>query len=160
MKTTAVATLPRRSSRQLQEASASKSADRGQKVLATASSKKKIRRSQFSPLIFWTWRQWKPRRRQRCNEGCQGSCTKFPQRSRLMARKSWRRPRQKKKLGVRNFPPDFLDLEAMETTAPATLQRRLSRQLQEASASKSADRGQKVLATASSKKIRRSQFSP
>ena len=93
METTAPATLQRRLSRQLQEASASKSADRGQKVLATASSKKK--------------------------------------------------------LGVRNFPPDFLDLEAMETTAPATLPRRLSRQLQEVLAVESADPGQKVLTTSS-----------
>ena len=96
METMAVATLSRRLSRQLQEVSAAESADPGQKVLTTASSKKK-------------------------------------------------------KLGVRNFPPDFLDLEAMKTTAVATLPRRSSRQLQEASASKSADRGQKVLATASSK---------
>ena len=93
METTAPATLLRRLSRQLQEASASKSADRGQKVLATASSKKK--------------------------------------------------------LGVRNFPPDFLDLEAMENTAPATLPRRLSRQLQEVPAAESADPGQKVLTTSS-----------
>ena len=96
IETTAPATLPRKLSRQLHEVSAAESADPGQKVLTTASSKKK--------------------------------------------------------LGVRNFPPDFLYLEAMETTAPATLLRRLSRQLQEASALKSADRGQKVLATASSKK--------
>ena len=105
METTAPATLLYRPSRQLQEASSAESPDPGQKVLATASSKKK--------------------------------------------------------LGVRNFPPDFLDLEATETTAPATLPRRLSRQLHEVSAAESADPGQKVLATASSKKkIRRSQFSP
>ena len=96
METTAPATLLRRLSRQLQEASAPQSADRGQKVLATASSKKK--------------------------------------------------------LGVRNFPPDFLDPEAMETTAPATLPRRPLRQLQEVPAAELAAPGQMVWWTASSKK--------
>ena len=104
METTAPATLPRRSSRQLQEASASKSADRGQKVLATASSKKK--------------------------------------------------------LGARNFPPDFLDLEAIKTTALAMLPRRLSGQLPGASAAESADPGKKVLTTASSKKNKGSAIFP
>ena len=105
METTAPATLPRRLSRQLQEVSAAESADPGQKVLATASSKKK-------------------------------------------------------KIGVRNFPPDFLDLAAMETTAVATLPRRPLRQLQEVPAAELAALGQTVLTTASSKKNRRSKFSP
>ena len=89
METTAPAALPRRSSRQLQEASAAESSGRSQKVLATASSKKK--------------------------------------------------------LGVRNFPPDFLDLAAMETTAVATLPRRPLRQLQEVPAAELAAPGQMVL---------------
>ena len=74
------------------------------------------------------------------------------QRSRLLrAGNSWRRPRRKK--SVRSFPQKFSGPETMETTALATLLRRPLGQLQEVPAAESADPGQIVLATASSKKI-------
>ena len=148
--TTAPATLLQRPSRQLQEASAAESADRGQNALETASSKKK--RPGFSPQISWAWRQWNHGACNMTTKAAKAAAGSFCSGVTCGGPECPGRGLVKKKLSGLDFPPNFLGLEAMETTAPATFLQSRPSGLQQTYAAESADRAQNALATASSKK--------